>query len=216
MSPGCTASLWSGLSRNEREQPCQTGKPTTSPSMTLVWSPSRSSTSKNPRCIRSCCTMMTSPRWNLWWIFCGKCFINQSLMPSTSCWRSTSRVWVWQGCTRTKLPKRKSVQSPNVPGPMSSHCCVRWKKHSHQNTGSGHRLMLTRELEHTLHRTFDEALQRRHEYVTLEHLLYALLDEKTGSEVLQHCGGTLTVLRHELEQFLTQSIETLPKSRRAK
>src|SRR6266852_5173969 len=76
--------------------------------------------------------------------------------------------------------------------------------------------MLTRELEHTIHRTFDEALQRRHEYVTLEHLLYALIDEKTGSDVIQHCGGTLTALRHELEQFLTQSIETLPKSRRAK
>jgi len=76
--------------------------------------------------------------------------------------------------------------------------------------------MLTRELQHTIHRTFDEALQRRHEYVTLEHLLYALIDEKTGSDVIQNCGGNITALRHELEQFLTQNIETLPKSRRAK
>ena len=76
--------------------------------------------------------------------------------------------------------------------------------------------MLTRELQHTIHRTFEEALQRRHEYVTLEHLLYALIDEKTGSDVIQNCGGNITALRHELEQFLTQSIETLPKSRRAK
>src|SRR3989442_14084351 len=76
--------------------------------------------------------------------------------------------------------------------------------------------MLTRELQHTIHRTFEEALQRRHEYVTLEHLLYALIDEKTGSAVIQNCGGNIIALRHELEQFLTQSIETLPKSRRAK
>ncbi len=76
--------------------------------------------------------------------------------------------------------------------------------------------MLTRELQHTIHRTFDEALQRRHEYVTLEHLLYALIDEKTGSDVIQNCGGNIIALKHELEQFLTQGIETLPKSRRAK
>jgi ATP-dependent Clp protease ATP-binding subunit ClpA len=76
--------------------------------------------------------------------------------------------------------------------------------------------MLTRELQHTIQRTFEEALQRRHEYVTLEHLLYALIDEKTGSDVIQNCGGSITTLKHELEQFLTQSIETLPKSRRAK
>src|SRR5216683_5767195 len=76
--------------------------------------------------------------------------------------------------------------------------------------------MLTHELQHTIHRTFEEALQRRHEYVTLEHLLYALIDEKTGSDVIQNCGGNIIALKHELEQFLTQSIETLPKSRRAK
>jgi len=70
--------------------------------------------------------------------------------------------------------------------------------------------MLTRELQHTIHRTFDEALQRRHEYVTLEHLLYALIDEKTGSDVIQNCGGNIIALKHELEQFLTQGIETLP------
>ncbi len=137
MSPGCTASTWSGWSRDEREKPCQTGKPTTSPSMTLVLSPSRRSKSKNPRCIRFCCTMMTSPRWNLWWTFCGTCFINQSWMPSTSCWRSTSRVWAWQGCTRMKLPKPRSVKSPNSPEPTSSHCCVLWKKNSHHNKTRG-------------------------------------------------------------------------------
>jgi ATP-dependent Clp protease ATP-binding subunit ClpA len=76
--------------------------------------------------------------------------------------------------------------------------------------------MLTRELQQTIQKAFEEAVQRRHEYVTLEHLLYALIDEKTASDVLQNCGGNVTALKHELEQFLAQSIETLPKGSRAK
>ena len=64
--------------------------------------------------------------------------------------------------------------------------------------------MLTRELQHTIQRAFEDAMQRRHEYVTLEHLLYALIGEKTGSDVLRHCGGNVTTLKQELEQFLAQ------------
>jgi ATP-dependent Clp protease ATP-binding subunit ClpA len=41
--------------------------------------------------------------------------------------------------------------------------------------------MLTRELQQTINRAIDDAMQRRHEYVTLEHLLYALLDDKTAA-----------------------------------
>jgi ATP-dependent Clp protease ATP-binding subunit ClpA len=71
--------------------------------------------------------------------------------------------------------------------------------------------MLTRELQQTIQRAFEEAVQRRHEYVTLEHLLYALIGEKTASDVLRNCGGNVTALKRELEQFLAQSIEILPK-----
>lgn len=76
--------------------------------------------------------------------------------------------------------------------------------------------MLTRELQHTINKAFEEAVRRRHEYVTLEHLLFVLLDEKTGSEVLRQCGGNLAVLRRELEQFITDNIEPLPKGIRHK
>ena len=76
--------------------------------------------------------------------------------------------------------------------------------------------MLTRELQQTIQRAFEEAGQRRHEYVTLEHLLYALVYEKTASDVLRNCGADVSALKRELEQFLAQSIESLPQGRRVK
>ena len=71
--------------------------------------------------------------------------------------------------------------------------------------------MLTKELQTTIHRAIEEAAKRRHEYVTLEHLLYALLAEKTASTVIQHCGGDLAVLKRELEHFMTERLEALPR-----
>ena len=76
--------------------------------------------------------------------------------------------------------------------------------------------MLTQELQQTISKAYDAALQWRHEYVTLEHLLHALLDEKTGSDVLRHCGGNLAVLKRELEAFLTTNMETMARRRRAR
>ncbi len=70
--------------------------------------------------------------------------------------------------------------------------------------------MLTSELQKTINRAITDAIQRRHEYLTLEHLLYALLEEKTGKDVIQSCGGNAAALRHELEQFMAERIETLP------
>ena len=70
--------------------------------------------------------------------------------------------------------------------------------------------MLTRELQQTINRAAHEAMQRRHEYLTLEHLLYALLDDRTGNEVLRNCGGDLASLKRELEQFMAEHMETLP------
>ena len=71
--------------------------------------------------------------------------------------------------------------------------------------------MLTRELQQTINRAIQLALQRRHEYVTLEHLLYALLDEKTASTIIEHCGGHVAGLRRDLEQFLAESFDMLPE-----
>jgi ATP-dependent Clp protease ATP-binding subunit ClpA len=71
--------------------------------------------------------------------------------------------------------------------------------------------MLTRELQQTINRAMQLALKRRHEYVTLEHLLYALLDEKTTSTIIAQCGGHVAGLRRELEQFLAESFDMLPE-----
>src|SRR5262245_52569455 len=69
--------------------------------------------------------------------------------------------------------------------------------------------MLTKELQKTLNRAFDEAINRRHEYITLEHLLFALLQEQTASNVIRHCGGNVEALELELESFLDDKIEQL-------
>jgi ATP-dependent Clp protease ATP-binding subunit ClpA len=55
-----------------------------------------------------------------------------------------------------------------------------------------------------------EAIKRRHEYVTLEHLLYALLHEGTAAKVVRHCGGDSEALTKELEEFFEEKLESAP------
>ena len=54
-----------------------------------------------------------------------------------------------------------------------------------------------------------EAQRRRHEYLTTEHVLYAILFEETGQEVVVACGGDPERLRKGVEAFLEQHIEAL-------
>ncbi|MDQ3754498.1 MAG: ATP-dependent Clp protease ATP-binding subunit ClpA [Acidobacteriota bacterium] len=68
--------------------------------------------------------------------------------------------------------------------------------------------MLTKELQATLSSAINEAMRRRHEYVTLEHLLYALLSDRTARDVIKQCGGDAAALRRELETFFDERIET--------
>lgn len=70
--------------------------------------------------------------------------------------------------------------------------------------------MITKELENTLSAAVEEAIKRRHQYVTLEHLLLALLNDRTASDVIHHCGGNLASLKKELEQFFDEHMERLP------
>jgi ATP-dependent Clp protease ATP-binding subunit ClpA len=70
--------------------------------------------------------------------------------------------------------------------------------------------MITRELQATLNLAVNEAIGRRHEFLTLEHLLLALLEDRTASEVIRQCGGDLERLRQELEAFFKESMEQLP------
>ena len=69
--------------------------------------------------------------------------------------------------------------------------------------------MITKELQSTLNIAFQESVKRRHEFVTLEHLLFALLQEKTGSEVVSNCGGDVDKLKRELENIFKTNTETL-------
>ncbi|MCP4003616.1 MAG: ATP-dependent Clp protease ATP-binding subunit ClpA [bacterium] len=69
---------------------------------------------------------------------------------------------------------------------------------------------ITRELQLTLQAAMREAISRRHEYLTVEHLLYALLHDERGAEVLRHSGANLKRLKGGLEHFLEEEIEAAP------
>src|SRR5438094_7383503 len=70
--------------------------------------------------------------------------------------------------------------------------------------------MISKELEATLNLALKEAKTRRHEYVSLEHLLYALLKDKDGRRAIMNCGGDIERLRKSLEEFFNGELETLP------
>ena len=72
--------------------------------------------------------------------------------------------------------------------------------------------MLNRELEVTLNQAFKEARAKRHEYMTVEHLLLALLDNEAASSVLRACGVGLDRLREELKEFIDSTTPLIPQS----
>ena len=72
--------------------------------------------------------------------------------------------------------------------------------------------MLTKELQVTLNGAAREAARRRHEYVTLEHLLLALTDDAVAAETIVNCGGDLARLRRDLDAFLSEQLKPLPKA----
>jgi len=72
--------------------------------------------------------------------------------------------------------------------------------------------MISKELEATLNLALKEAKTRRHEYVSLEHLLYALLRDKDGKAAIVACGGDLEKLGKSLEEFFNGQLEKLPES----
>ncbi|HSI88342.1 MAG TPA: AAA family ATPase, partial [Pyrinomonadaceae bacterium] len=71
--------------------------------------------------------------------------------------------------------------------------------------------MLTKELEETLSFAVDQAVRHRHEYVTLEHLLYALLQDSSARDILFHCGARIDELAASLEDYFTATLERLPE-----
>ena len=71
--------------------------------------------------------------------------------------------------------------------------------------------MLSKELEFTLNQAFNTARQRQHEFMTVEHLLLALLDNPTAAKVLRACGADTEKLRDEITRFLEETTPVLPK-----
>ncbi len=70
--------------------------------------------------------------------------------------------------------------------------------------------MIQKDLEIALYAAVREAKQRRHEYLTLEHLLYVLCFDETTRSVLRHCGADLDRLTRDLDEHLDEEIDRLP------
>jgi len=70
--------------------------------------------------------------------------------------------------------------------------------------------MIAQELEVSLHMAFVDARQKRHEFITVEHLLLALMDNPSAADVLRACGANIDVLRKELAQFVAEHTPTVP------
>jgi ATP-dependent Clp protease ATP-binding subunit ClpA len=73
--------------------------------------------------------------------------------------------------------------------------------------------MFSTSLQVVLTVAFREAVSRRHAYLTLEHLLYALAHDPEGERILAACGADLRQLRRDLDTYLKDSIEQLPRGR---
>ncbi|MFT5033713.1 MAG: ATP-dependent Clp protease ATP-binding subunit ClpA [Bacteroidia bacterium] len=72
--------------------------------------------------------------------------------------------------------------------------------------------MLSRDLEATLGQAFKEARTKSHEYMTVEHLLFALLDNEAAKKVLVACGVDMRQLRFDLVEFIEATTPLIPES----
>ncbi|MFO1273412.1 MAG: ATP-dependent Clp protease ATP-binding subunit ClpA [Rubrivivax sp.] len=72
--------------------------------------------------------------------------------------------------------------------------------------------MIAQELEVSLHMAFVEARQQRHEFITVEHLLMALLDNPSAAEVLRACAANIEDLRKSLATFIKENTPTVSGS----
>ena len=71
--------------------------------------------------------------------------------------------------------------------------------------------MLNKELEFTLNLAFKEAKEKRHEFMTVEHLLLSLLDNPSAGNVLQACDANIDSLRRDLIEFIDETTPRIPE-----
>lgn len=72
--------------------------------------------------------------------------------------------------------------------------------------------MLNKELEFTLNLAFKDAREKRHEFMTVEHLLLSLLDNPAAGNVLQACDANIESLRRDLMEFIDETTPKIPES----
>jgi ATP-dependent Clp protease ATP-binding subunit ClpA len=70
--------------------------------------------------------------------------------------------------------------------------------------------MIAQELEVSLHLAFVEARQKRHEFITVEHLLLTMLDNASAAQVLRACGANIDELRVVVTNFITENTPVIP------
>ena len=73
--------------------------------------------------------------------------------------------------------------------------------------------MLSKDLEQTLNQAFKGARSKRHEFMTVEHLLLALVDNAVAANVMVACGADLTQLRTDLVDFVDSTTPLIPERR---
>ncbi|OOZ36478.1 ATP-dependent Clp protease ATP-binding subunit ClpA [Solemya velesiana gill symbiont] len=71
--------------------------------------------------------------------------------------------------------------------------------------------MLSKELEFTLNQAFKQAQAKHHEFMSVERLLLALLDNPTAAKVLRACGADTEALRRDIDEFLEETTPLLPQ-----
>ena len=101
----------------------------------------------------------------------------------------------------------------NTPEAISIHYYVRWNQNNlvlWLERGATTN-MLNKELEFTLNLAFKEAREKRHEFMTVEHLLLSLLDNPAAGNVLQACDANIESLRHDLIEFIDQTTPRIPE-----
>ncbi|OQW49275.1 MAG: ATP-dependent Clp protease ATP-binding subunit ClpA [Proteobacteria bacterium SG_bin7] len=69
--------------------------------------------------------------------------------------------------------------------------------------------MLSRDLQIQLNRAFQYAASRKHEFVTVEHMLFVLLDDQQSQAIIEGCGGNIQKLKTRLEDFISSTYQTI-------
>src|SRR5580765_4364969 len=88
-----------------------------------------------------------------------------------------------------------------MPGSTSTHYSAPWKRPE---------AVLSSELEICLNEAFQSAREARHEFMTVEHLLLAIVDTTKVREILRACGADVARLRKDLKDFIDQTTPRLP------